>query len=132
MTEARKSKALRLAAAQQACADDPMWADHAEVPKKLCEQTAQELLRLDAVEGAYKDLLKEVQALKTVSVCEGCLRTESEIIADGCGSQRCPGMIQPTRQELANKRQERDVHKRLLDLAIADLKNIRQTKTKEN
>ena len=43
-----------LAERLQACIDDPMWADHAEVPKTLLRQVAEELTLLrHAIGGAY-------------------------------------------------------------------------------
>jgi len=32
----------------RACEDDPMWADHAEIPKLWCKQAADEIERLEA------------------------------------------------------------------------------------
>lgn len=43
------SKALRLADALQAGADDPMWADHCEMSKRTASLAAAELRRLHAV-----------------------------------------------------------------------------------
>jgi hypothetical protein len=40
-----------LAERLQACIDDPMWADHAEVPKTLLRQTVEELALLRAAIG---------------------------------------------------------------------------------
>lgn len=45
MTLDSKALAERL----QACADDPMWADHAEVPKRLCSAAATALTSLSAL-----------------------------------------------------------------------------------
>lgn len=36
----------------QACADDPMWAHHAEIPKKWCAEAAAEITRLRAAISA--------------------------------------------------------------------------------
>jgi hypothetical protein len=38
----------------KACADDPMWADHAEVPKALCASAADLLEQLKAENAALK------------------------------------------------------------------------------
>jgi hypothetical protein len=35
------------------CADDPMWCDHAEVPKRLLRKAAQALEEVDALAGHY-------------------------------------------------------------------------------
>jgi hypothetical protein len=38
----------------KACAEDPMWADHAEAPKALCATAADLLERLTAENAALK------------------------------------------------------------------------------
>ena len=43
----------------RACSIDPMWADHAEVPKNLCAAAADEIERLNAWAVAY---YKEMRA----------------------------------------------------------------------
>lgn len=49
----------------RACAADPMWADHAEIPKAWCAEAADEIERLR--ESAWK-LENNVQLLVTIAV----------------------------------------------------------------
>ena len=39
----------------QACADDPMWAHHAEIPKSWCKQAADTISRLTADNEALRN-----------------------------------------------------------------------------
>lgn len=61
----------------QACADDPMWADHAEVPKVLCAAAANALKEANALAGHYmaqrdeerRRMARAVQALGIAGQC---------------------------------------------------------------
>ena len=57
MTE--QTKAERLAVRLQSGADDPMWANHTELPKSVAAQAAAELRRLSVVNAELLDALKE-------------------------------------------------------------------------
>lgn len=52
-----------------ACADDPMWADHAEVPKKLCAAAAQALEETSAL--ADHHMAERDEARKALEWIEG-------------------------------------------------------------
>jgi hypothetical protein len=41
------------------CAEDPMWADHAEVSKRLLFMAAKEMARLRTIESAYNLLIDQ-------------------------------------------------------------------------
>lgn len=66
-----------LVARLQACADDPMWADHAEVPKRLCAAAAKALEEANDLAGHYmaqrdeerKRMALAVQALGIAGQC---------------------------------------------------------------
>ena len=66
-----------LVARLQACADDPMWADHAEVPKSLCAAAAQALQEANDLAGHYmaqrdeerRRMARAVQALGIAGQC---------------------------------------------------------------
>ena len=66
-----------LVARLQACADDPMWANHAEVPKALCAAAAQALEEANELAGHYmaqrdeerRRMARAVQALGIAGQC---------------------------------------------------------------
>lgn len=48
----------------RACADDPMWAHHAEIPKRWCADAADEIARLRADLATSMETLAKAQALQ--------------------------------------------------------------------
>jgi hypothetical protein len=54
----------------RACADDPMWSDHAEIPKRWCSEAAEEieLLRDDAV--ILAETAREVERERCAKLCD--------------------------------------------------------------
>lgn len=69
-------EALRLADRLQASADDPMWADHAEIRKVTANRAAAELRRLHAEVEA----LKREDAYMALKANNDLLRTEVEAL----------------------------------------------------
>lgn len=46
----------------RACENDPMWADHAEIPKLWCKQAADRIEQLERGHGALLDAAEHDQA----------------------------------------------------------------------
>lgn len=60
----KQPEALRCADGLTACAEDPMWADHAEITKRLCSLSADHIRRQHA-------LIEEMR--KALEACENRL-----------------------------------------------------------
>ncbi len=65
----------------QRCVDDPMWADHAEIPKRWCAEAHATIARLSAENEA---LLDENATLRhTISIAGQGLRSVSYVPGNG-------------------------------------------------
>ena len=66
-----------LVARLTACADDPMWADHAEVPMELLRKAAQALEEAEAVAGHYM-AQRDAERERCARICEKRANFEPE------------------------------------------------------
>jgi hypothetical protein len=46
------------------CEEDPMWADHAEIPKQWCRMARQEIERLRAENELLRDVIKRHRSIR--------------------------------------------------------------------
>lgn len=64
----------------RACADDPMWADHAEVPKRLCVAAARALEETSELAGHY--MAQRDEARRALEWIEGAIRRTEVMTAE--------------------------------------------------
>jgi hypothetical protein len=87
-------------------ADDPMWADHAEVPKRLMTALSDRITRQEAVIAGLVDALDNMvataSAIRAMSVSDEWA-TSSDHIHDLCGSD-----MSAAQSALAKAKESRD------------------------